>query len=319
MALTGTAGTANGIRRDSGFADTEPALYFDVLEPDGGPTKPPVVMVHGGAHTGTCYLTKPDGRPGWAAFFAARGHRVYVPDWPGTGRSGYADGATLTGEHVVRTLGDMIRAIGEPVVLVTHSMSGCYGWKLVESFGDHIRAVVGVAPSGPGNVQPVAEVMERGDDFILVKRAEGGRRIPLNAPSVPTMDFVRAKFLGPGATRFPMAALDHYARGLGYTPSRLMVERQNVDGAQMRVTDTAPFRGKKVLVITGACDPDHTREIDGAVAGFLRNAGADVEFRFIADEGIDGNGHMIMLEENSDEIAAVIAGWVDRATEGARP
>src|SRR5262245_13528242 len=47
----------------------------------------PVVMVHGAAHTGSCYLVTPDLRPGWASRFAAAGRDVFVPDWPGHGRS----------------------------------------------------------------------------------------------------------------------------------------------------------------------------------------------------------------------------------------
>ena len=33
------------------------------------------------------WLTKPDGHPGWAVFFAERGHRVYVPQLPFQGES----------------------------------------------------------------------------------------------------------------------------------------------------------------------------------------------------------------------------------------
>ena len=33
------------------------------------------------------WFTKPDSRPGWAVFFAERGHRVYVPQLPFQGQS----------------------------------------------------------------------------------------------------------------------------------------------------------------------------------------------------------------------------------------
>ncbi len=48
----------------------------------------PVVMVHGTAQTGTNFLGTPDGRPGWADRFAAKGFAVYVVDQVGRGRSG---------------------------------------------------------------------------------------------------------------------------------------------------------------------------------------------------------------------------------------
>src|SRR5215467_10961430 len=34
---------------------------------------PPIVMVHGSGHTGATYETTPDGREGWATYFARKG------------------------------------------------------------------------------------------------------------------------------------------------------------------------------------------------------------------------------------------------------
>ena len=67
---------------------TSEGVFYDLLEPDKPGSKPSIVMIHGGGHTGSCFFATPDGRPGWAPYFAARGYRVMVPDWPGVGRSG---------------------------------------------------------------------------------------------------------------------------------------------------------------------------------------------------------------------------------------
>ena len=53
----------------------------------------PVVFIHGSRLTGAGFLGTPDGRPGWASWFVARGWPVYVVDQPGKGRSGYFPGA----------------------------------------------------------------------------------------------------------------------------------------------------------------------------------------------------------------------------------
>src|SRR5438105_7807670 len=50
---------------------------------------PPIVMVHGSGHTGVTYETTPDGREGWATYFARRNFPVYVVDHVGRGRSGF--------------------------------------------------------------------------------------------------------------------------------------------------------------------------------------------------------------------------------------
>jgi len=47
-------------------------------------------------------------------------------------------------------------------------------------------------------------------------------------------------------------------------------------------------------------------------AAFLKQAGVPVDFIRLAEIGIRGNGHFLMLEKNNLEIAAVIAGWLDR-------
>jgi pimeloyl-ACP methyl ester carboxylesterase len=90
-----------------------------------------------------------DGRPGWAHIFAAAGHRVFVPDWPGSGRSGYVADKDLRGEVVVAGLAKVLEAVGQPAIVVTHSMSGAYGWKLLERHGERITRLVAVAPAPP--------------------------------------------------------------------------------------------------------------------------------------------------------------------------
>jgi hypothetical protein len=50
---------------------------------------------------------------------------------------------------------------------------------------------------------------------------------------------------------------------------------------------------------------------------YLRQAGVGVTFIKLADLGVRGNGHMMMLEKNSDQVAQVIADWLDKALEAA--
>ncbi len=127
----------------------DPPTYFEVLAPAAGSTKPPVIMIHGGAHTGACYLATPDNRPGWAHVFAAAGYQVVVPDWPGLGRSGYVDLSSTSGEMIVAGLAKVLTTVAGPAIVLTHSMSGAYGWKLLERYGERIAKLVAVAPARP--------------------------------------------------------------------------------------------------------------------------------------------------------------------------
>jgi pimeloyl-ACP methyl ester carboxylesterase len=298
------------ISHSCGYAATDPALWVDHLTPDQGTTKPPLVLMHGGGHTGTCYLKKPDGGEGWAEHFAKLGYLVHVLDWPGMGRSGRVEYPDLTGDFVCKTIGAFIETLPEPCVLLTHSMSGAYGWRLVQNFGRRIKAVVGVAPSPPGNIQDEPEILEQTDSYVVVQRGAFQRRVDLDQPTPFNQDLVENKLIG-GGDKFPRDCIGAYAASLTGTPPRLAYERGNIAGSQLKVTNTAPFTNKPILVVTADHDRDHTRDIDGAVADWLREIGAAAEFCYLPDRGIAGNGHMMMLEQNSGEIADLIAGWID--------
>jgi hypothetical protein len=45
---------------------------------------------------------------------------------------------------------------------------------------------------------------------------------------------------------------------------------------------------------------------------YLKQAGVNVSFVKLADIGLHGNGHMMMMEKNSDAIAQVIVEWLDK-------
>ena len=51
----------------------------------------------------------------------------------------------------------------------------------------------------------------------------------------------------------------------------------------------------------------------------LRQAGVPVTFIRLADLGIRGNGHMMMMEKNSDAIAQVITDWLDKVVAPLEP
>jgi pimeloyl-ACP methyl ester carboxylesterase len=234
-----------------------------------------------------------------------------VPDWPGTGRSGYIPLDRLNGATVMEGLGTLIRSLGAPVILMTHSMSGCYGWRLLELHGDIIDRLVGVAPGPPGNIQKAAPVYAETEREIETEASGQRVRIDKSAPVVPARDFVERKLIG-ASRYFPRERIAGYAASLGPIPPNILLERQNVHGRQVRVSDPGKLAGKRVLVITGSDDLDHAREVDGAIVTWLNGNGAKADFCFLADRGIVGNGHMLMLEDNSDEIAGIILDWLEK-------
>jgi pimeloyl-ACP methyl ester carboxylesterase len=291
------------------------SVYFERLEPPQPTNQPTVVMIHGGAHSGACYQRTAAGQPGWAYDLAAGGYPVVVPDWPGVGRSGYVSHERMTGELVVDGLSGLIATLPEPLVLLTHSMAGCYGWRLAELHAEQIRAVIGVAPSPPGNIQPATPVLKETDLSLTLETFGRIMHIDKTALNVPSEEAVSAKYVG--ASRFfPRDRMAEYRSSLLGVPPRILAQRRNVRGTQVRVSDPARLAGLPVLVLTGTEDIDHPRETDEAVVAWLNAQGAAAEYMFLAEHGIVGNGHMMMLEDNSAVIADLILNWLKRALAG---
>jgi pimeloyl-ACP methyl ester carboxylesterase len=297
--------------RHSSHSDPN-GIYYDVLEPANETSRPPVVMVHGGGHTGLCFLATPDGRPGWAPYFVSRGYKVLVPDWPGVGRSGYVPYDQLNGEMVVERLGAIIASLGRPVILMTHSMSGPYGWKLLEQQGNNIERILAIAPGPPGNIQKPVQILSESPDNVEVQMAVK-ISINLKQPTVATTQLIENKLIGAGSTRFPRSSKAEYAKSLVTIPPRLLYERTNIANSQLRITDFANYKGKRLALVIGTNDPDHPVEMDKPIVDWLNQNGAKADFIFLGDRGIEGNGHMMMLESNNDEIADLLVSWLEPA------
>jgi pimeloyl-ACP methyl ester carboxylesterase len=291
--------------------DGEVPLYYEEFFPAADDV-PVLVLVHGGSLTGACYLSTADDRAGWAYRFVRHGFRVVVVDWPGLGRSGRVADGDLTGELICRCLGGLLNAIGRPVTLLTHSMSGPYGFRLLESHPNRVEALVAVAPAPPGNIQPEARIIRETDDEIELQGPAGRRVIPRHGLWLPSRPFLAEKMIG-ASTRFPPHLIDRYVTAFLPVPATLIAERRNVHGSQVRVSRAEMLAGKPVLVITGSADTDHPREADQLVADWLRRHGADVTFRFLSEPGVAGNGHLLMAENNSDSTADEIARWISQA------
>ena len=313
------------------------------------PTQPyPVVMVHGTAQTGVNFLGTPDGRPGWVDRFVEKGFAVYVVDQVGRGRSGdnpeaygpyarlapnelvtiftgqetfdlfpqaklhtrWPGGAGVRGnaafdqfyfsqvpfiasalrseELVDPALIALLEKIG-PSVLLTHSQAGVFGWAVSDRRPDLVKAHVAVEPNGP----TFFDIRFKGgaDWYEKVGEARarpyGITRVPLTfEPPVTTpTDLVVTQSqapLRPGQIRCWLQA----------EPARKLPNLARVPA--VIVTAEASFRAT----------------MDDCTGAFLEQAGAKPDRLALAEHGIHGNGHMMMLETNNGEVADAIIGWI---------
>jgi hypothetical protein len=94
--------------------------------------------------------------------------------------------------------------------------------------------------------------------------------------------------------------------------SRDSVRRVIDRGRRRRGTARARAR-QKMPVLVRRSGADNHAPYDHCTVKFLRQAGVKLDWIRLAELGIHGNSHVMMLEKNNKEIAAVIAQWLDKA------
>jgi len=323
-------------------------LYTEFQIPSQQTHPFPVVMIHGGGQTGTNFTQTPDGREGWAQYFLRNGYAVYVVDQAGRGRAAYQPelygpttkpdvqnieerftaaerfnlwpqahlhaqwpGSGMAGDPVfdqfyasqepgianfalVQSLNrDAIVALLEkigPAILLTHSQSGPFGWLVADARPDLVKAILAVEPNGP----PFYDLQLIGAPdwfrYGTKLRPWGITAVPLNyspaAKDVSEMESVEQN----------QADAPEFAKcWLQKEPARQLPNLQKMP--ILLLTSESSFR---------AVD-------DHCTAKFLNQAGVRPTWTKLADIGIHGNGHMMMLEKNNSAIAEVMTRWLDKA------
>ncbi|MFN3892467.1 MAG: alpha/beta hydrolase [Beijerinckiaceae bacterium] len=321
-------------------------MYVEYQIPHDRRFSSPIVFVHGGQQGGMNWTQTADGREGWAQFFLRRGHATYVVDqvgrgrsawreefhgrlaplktefaiqrfvaperfekwpqarlhsqWPGTGEPGdpvfddfiatqlpsIADYA-FQQEINAQALCALLDRIGE-AILVVHSQAGAFGWIVADRRPQLVKALVAVEPNGP----PVHDSAALGapDWFADQGRTKISGLCDVQLTWDPPLREGEALALqkDDGPMRADCATCWRQSE-----PARKLANVARVP----------------VLMITG--EASYHAPYDHCTTNFLQQAGVSVEHVYLADIGITGNGHMLMMEKNSDEIAAAIAGWIE--------
>ena len=212
-----------------------------------------------------------------------------------------------TEELVDPALMALLEKVG-PAILVTHGQAALFGWAASDARPDLVKAHVSVEPNGP----PFFDVQFRGGREFWEKagdgraRAYGLTRMPLTfEPPVKAPEdlIVVQQAKGPD-TKGP----DNRGPDVKGTDSRGADGRIRcwLQGEPVR---TLPNLAKVPAVVVTAEASFHATYDDCTVA-FLAQAGAKPDVIRLADRGLNGNGHMMMLETNSDAVADLLAGWL---------
>ena len=324
-------------------------LYVEFQIPSKQTHEWPIMMIHGGGQSGTNFTGTPDGREGWAQYFLRQGYAVYVVDQPGRGRAAYlADlyggvtppsldnvqrrfvaperyrlwpqarlhtqwpGTGAPGDAVfdqfyasqLPSIQDftlqqvlnrdaivaLLDRIG-PAIVLTHSQSGAFGWPVADRRPDLVKAIVAVEPNGPPffdvtNV-PAPEWFR---DSATQTRPWGVTAVPLSyaPPANNTSDLAILRQEKPDAPDLTKCWLQK-------SPARQLPNLQKIP----------------ILIMTA--EASYHAPYDHCTVKYLEQAGVHSTWIKLADIGIHGNGHMMMLEKNNLDIAAVISTWLSKS------
>ena len=323
------------------------AMYVEVMVPRQVRSPYPIVFLHGAGQTGVDWLQTPDGRPGWAYNFLEMGYVVYLQDFPARGRSQYVpgvDGAPGQLNLNIRTapnleetftamatrgnypqakkhtqwpgsgrLGDkvfddftktqvqflaggrqetltrdanvaLLDMINTPVILLTHSQGGAFGWLVADARPNLVKAIVTLEPAAP----PI-----RGVDNAKVAYAGGGG-LSWGVANSPITYEPAAKDASELRTLLEEAAP---------APDKVACYVQAEPARKLKNLQPIP-----VLFMVG--EGSYHRIYDHCLAKWLNQAGVKTEYVEMEKAGLPGNGHMMMLEKNSADIAKYIGGWL---------
>lgn len=282
-------------------------MYYEVLGVRS-PGRPPLVLIHGGAGTGAVFRVTVDGRPGWAEELARRGEEVWIADWPGSGRSAAVDPLAVDYETVVGAFVALLRdAIGVPSILVGHSMGGSIAWRVAELARALVVGVVGLAPSPPGNLGSPAHVVSSRDGDVRIRHPDLETEIPLrlDRPFVTQPEYVEEQWIAP-SERLPREHADGLRRTVVPMSPLLALQRLGGDGGIPAVDDTAAYEGLWIRIVVAPNDPGHTRQLKQPIVDLFSSWGADAKLVHLGDRGVDGNGHFMFAEVNSEDVLAVV-------------
>jgi pimeloyl-ACP methyl ester carboxylesterase len=324
------------------------AEYVEVMVPKKIRRPYPIVFLHGAGQTGTDWLQTPDGRPGWAYYFLKQGYVVYMVDYPARGRSAYvpdADGALTirTAPQLEKIwtdlteLGDwpqakkytqwpseaankgkmgdpvfddfaktqvqflsggsqdklnldahiaLLEKIGTPVILLTHSQGGAFGFQVADARPKLVKAIVTAEPAGPPiqNVDTAKQVYNgKGNLTWGVTSLPVKYDPPVDDPSELQVE-LEAQPEGPGLVPC----------WLQKEPAHKLVNLQGIP------------------VLDASAEASYHRVFDSCDAKWLNQAGVKTTYVKLEDVGLPGNAHEMMLEKNSDGIAAFLESWMEK-------
>ena len=175
----------------------------------------------------------------------------------------YQSNSTLTAILNQNAYTALLDRIGSPVILITHSQSGPFGWQLGDSRPDLVKGILSIEPG----VNPF-------------ETWTGAPYTPGYLYKYPRIPF--------GITDLPL----HYDPPIGNDGS--LLKRKRIP---------PPNKNLSPCILQFVGEASYHAVFSYCSAEYLKQAGVRVEFVNLRDVGIHGNGHFSFMELNNLQIA----------------
>lgn len=307
-------------------------MYVEEFSPARARPTPrwPLVLIHGGGQTGMNWTSTPDGRAGWAEWLAQRGWSVYVVDQPARGRSAWQPAHDDDAGLVAVPAGLVERRFTAPRAHASFAAARLHTqWPGAGTVGDPVfdqyyASMVPVADLAGSEVlmrDAGVALLERIGPAVLVSHSQGGQLTWLIGDARP--DLVKGIMaLEPSGPPF-RDVFRHGARRkdrlFGLTIGPLHYDPEVTQSSPLEFEQEpetgywAPkgpsrrlVRLAEIPVVLVTAQASYHAAYDHLTARYLEEAGVGVRHVRLEDHGILGNGHMMMLEKNSDEVVALV-------------
>lgn len=184
----------------------------------------------------------------------------------------------------------MLDHIG-PAILLTHSQSGPFGWLIADARPQKVKAILALEPNGP----PFFDVQFRGGDnwyeYNLQQSARpyGITRIPLTyEPPLAENRQLEFKHQSPH-------------------PSPELVTGYLQAGSARQLPNL-----QCIPIMIMVAEASYHASYDHVTSAFLKQAGVDHDYVDLVQQGFQGNGHMVMLEQNNHQVADFMISWLQQ-------
>jgi pimeloyl-ACP methyl ester carboxylesterase len=321
--------------------------YVEYFIPEKRTHPYPIVMIEGCCGSGAGYMGTPDGRDGWGQYFLSKGYAVYIMDQVGRGRSPYVD--AVYGRKSVRSPKEIERDFisYEKYNLYPQAKlhtqwpgSGTVGDPLFDQFMAEMQPMVGDSKLREAlNRDATIALLDNIGPAILMPHSQSAAPVWLTADARPqlvkallmveagTSSFYEVKLVGapewfkdgdlskPYGVTYAPITYDPPVKGV---EDFGLVRQENPDTPDLprcwrqQEPPHKLINFKNIPTLQMSAEASFGAPTAHCNAAFLKQAGVPVDFVRLAEIGIRGNGHFLMLEKNNLEIAAVIAEWLNK-------